>query len=1022
MKPLRILLEAFGPFPAAQWVDFRDLGARTLFLISGPTGSGKTSVLDGICFALYGQATGADRQVKSLRSDHAAPSLPTRVVFDFELAGSLYRIERSPKQERPKKRGTGTTPQAAGATLWQHDGPVLDDSPPTHVLATGWGDVSAKAAELLGFEASQFRQVVILPQGEFRRFLASDTKARAEILSTLFETQRYHELQHLLKARKLAIESQLHDSKVKRKAILDKMQVTSPTELETKRAAQALQLTQLEAQVNQLAAAAQAAKAQLDAGRACQAKLDELSAARAALAAIQAGESRIELQRAELNAARSATEIAGYETHSADRGRELADAKRERTTSQELVRLATQAHTTTQAELEAQLARADELEAARERRSDLHSKAELAQQLDNARSAAAQAQRQLRAAERAVAQGETHEAKSEADYQAARERAQRARSLADGLGAARVAAKAAADTLRGRRDLTQRQSEQQRATTARDAAQAALQTANEALTASQRRLVSLNRARLAGQASRLAAGLERGQPCPVCGSPEHPAPAAPRPDMPSDADLEAGEAAITTATNQRDERQAAMSRASNALSAVDSRIAGLREQLGDAAATALAALEQDSSAAQQALELAQQASASLQQQSNRAAQLQQAHADAGTALAAAREAHAEAVGADASARQAVQSAEQGLSVELRPPGALERATRNAEAIVHDMVAALEAARSAAEAAGNKLTDTTARLEQTIVALELAEQRAADAAVELAKRIAEAGFADVAAYAHAKRDADVTAQLERAIKAWEHALADTSGRLERATTAAEGLEAPDLPALEAAEASAREAHATQREQLGSARSILAELVATLAELARIAAAQADEEAQLTVVGRLANVATGSNSARLSFERFVLASLLDQVLLAANTRLSVMSSGRYSLRRTDIVADRRSHAGLDLEVLDAHTGRARPVSTLSGGEGFEASLALALGLADTVQARSGGIHLDAVFVDEGFGSLGQEDLDAVLQSLQDLQVGGRLVGIISHVAELRERITTRLELTKGRGGSSARFVVP
>ncbi len=194
------------------------------------------------------------------------------------------------------------------------------------------------------------------------------------------------------------------------------------------------------------------------------------------------------------------------------------------------------------------------------------------------------------------------------------------------------------------------------------------------------------------------------------------------------------------------------------------------------------------------------------------------------------------------------------------------------------------------------------------------------------------------------------------------------------------------------------------------------------LTSVAAELAEHEAAFGVIGRLSQVANGDNQLRLSFQRFVLGALLDDVLVAATRRLAIMSRGRYMLQRADEPRDGRKAAGLDLSVLDEWTGMQRPVSTLSGGETFLAALSLALGLAEVVQAYAGGIHLDTVFVDEGFGSLDEEALAAALEALTGLQQGGRLVGIISHVSELQEQIDARLQITAGRTGSTARFVVP
>ena len=260
-----------------------------------------------------------------------------------------------------------------------------------------------------------------------------------------------------------------------------------------------------------------------------------------------------------------------------------------------------------------------------------------------------------------------------------------------------------------------------------------------------------------------------------------------------------------------------------------------------------------------------------------------------------------------------------------------------------------------------------------------------------------------------------------VRRFDARMSDAQGRAARAQAEAAGLVRPDLPASEAAEAAAEAAH-TEGVKLEE-RAVGALLVCgqRLDRLRTVERELAEVETRHRVVGRVADIADGRNLRGIPFHRFVLASLLDDVLREASNRLRIMSNSRYTLMRSSEQRDRRSTTGLDLEVFDAYTGVNRSVMTLSGGESFLASLSLALGLADVVQAYAGGIRLDAVFVDEGFGALDTESLDLALRALIDLQKGGRLVGIISHVPELKERIGTRLEVTSGRRGSCARFVV-
>ncbi|MFN8924486.1 MAG: SbcC/MukB-like Walker B domain-containing protein, partial [Rhodospirillales bacterium] len=248
------------------------------------------------------------------------------------------------------------------------------------------------------------------------------------------------------------------------------------------------------------------------------------------------------------------------------------------------------------------------------------------------------------------------------------------------------------------------------------------------------------------------------------------------------------------------------------------------------------------------------------------------------------------------------------------------------------------------------------------------------------------------------------------------------RLEEAEAAVAGLAPPDVAAATVAHVAARAAVDAARKDLATAEERERQLARLSVALAEVAAARDAAEARWSTVQRLSDVAAGENGFKLSFQRWVLGALLDDVLLSANRRLQVMSRGRYLLRRAEDAEDRRRKAGLDLDVLDSHTDRPRSVRTLSGGEGFLAALSLALGVVDVVQAYAGGIRVDTLFIDEGFGSLDPEALDAALQSLLDLQSTGRLVGVISHVAELKDRIPARLDVVKATGGSRVEMAVP
>lgn len=427
-------------------------------------------------------------------------------------------------------------------------------------------------------------------------------------------------------------------------------------------------------------------------------------------------------------------------------------------------------------------------------------------------------------------------------------------------------------------------------------------------------------------------------------------------------------------------------------------VCGSTEHPSAAELTADAPAEDDVDAARAAVE------AALEQRDTAHASLQGAEA----ALAA-----AEALSGERAA---------GVPPELADPDVLARTLAEARRVERDLRVAFERAQTEAHAAEIAATGSEAARAAAAAALAGAEVRAREAGARLAKRLAEAGFTDEAARQGAHRDPSVLEQLEKLVADHEQSTLKAAERLRLAEQAAEGLEPPDLTRLETeAEACAATARNAREAAIGL-RAGAEAAEKQLTRLDELAGEAAGFEARYAVVGRLADVANRRNARGLSFQSYVLGAFLDDVLVTASERLRTMSKSRYAMERTEERSGRKLAAGLDLLVYDAWTGVARPVTTLSGGEKFMAALSLALGLAEVVQAHAGGIRLETVFVDEGFGSLDDESLDLAISSLMSLNEGGRLVGIISHVSELRERIDARLEVSAGKSGSSARFVVP
>jgi exonuclease SbcC len=1022
MNPLRLILQAYGPFAQRELIDFRLLGDHRLFNIGGPTGSGKTSIMDGFCYGLLDEASGKERTSGNMRSDFAAPKLRTVVILDFQVGAKFYRVERSPEQPRPKKRGDGFTKEGPQATLWDRTG-LLDDDEEGNVLATGASKVTAKVKQLIGgLTLDQLRQICILAQGEFRQVITANSDQRAVILGRLFETERYARLERILKNEKTRLHRALELSREREHAILGAAGVETVAELETAVQDLGKVVQDNEKKAADLHTINEAARAALEKGTQDQEKLDEAAKARAAHEALIAQKPAIDARIVELDRAREAQKLQDVDALRQQRIQEVTDAQKAKLTA------------------DAFLARAEEGAEAAKKQLEEENKRDperlKAQQGIDRLGALKDKVAALEMAQDAVAKANAHATKTQAELTSAEaglkalqdqlERAEKqlaeANTAAAGQENTEKAWEAAKQTVETREELDRKRAELASTEKEHADAQANFEQAVRIVETARQHLESLQGERMQGHAAALAEALEDGSPCAVCGSEDHPDPATAHGDMPSEQDIEAARKKHREVETTRDKTQTLMNIVGNRLAGLQGVVETLARQLKEAADQPMAELVAEAEKLGEAHKKAKEAASAL-------AALLDALEKGKTRLAKAESEVLSLKRELASAMENLKAAQailderaRDVPKEIRAPGALDEALKKAQAHLNALKSALEAAQKAQQSAAENLSSCKATAAEKTKTLATTLERAEDAQKEFEKRVAEAKFSDVEDYEDARREEAAIAAMETEIERFKEALAKAVDRLDRARKAAEKLKAPAMKALQEAFQRASAALAEHLEELGKLRNALQVQKDHLAELQRIAKEQGARHQRFKLVGRLSDVSWGGNGAGLTFERYVLAAMLDDVLLQTNTRFQKMTSGRYTLHRAEGVRTRKGRHGLDLDALDAYTGKSRPAFTLSGGEGFQASLSLALGLADTVQAQAGGIHLDAIFVDEGFGSLGQEDLDSVMGALEDLQEGGRLVGVISHVPELAERIPARLEVEKGTQGSSARFILP
>lgn len=924
MRPLHLTLSAFGPYAGQVEVPLEKLGRQGLYLITGDTGAGKTTLFDAITFALYGEASGTYRSPAMFRSQYADPATPTFVELHFSYNGAVYTVRRNPEYLRPAKRGGGLTKQRAEAELIRPDGTVV----------TKLQEVNAAVTELLGLDRTQFSQVAMLAQGDFLKLLLADTNDRQKIFRELFHTRGYQSFQDRLKAESAALQTQCAAARASLQQYIGSVTCLQDDPLAPRLAeaqAGALPIQETIPLLETLVRQDQAGEED------CQAALTGLDKELAEVNTRLGKAEAAERTRAGLLQARERQ--AALQPQAAQCQEALTQAQAQQPRMETLEREI--------AALEAQLPHYQE--AAQQ----AQTLAALDVQIDTQR-------RRQTALEKDRQDLENQTA-------ALREEAAALSSL-QGLATEREALDLRRAQVRDRQDgltallrlLSGYRKAEDKLEAAQRAYRHAAQQADEAEQAHQRQ----TRAFLDAQAGILAQTLQPGLPCPVCGSPHHPAPAVPPQDAPTEAALDQLRAAAETARKK-------------------------------AAETSLAAGKLRATVEEQAAQLLSRMEAYVETPS----------------LAEAREQLAACQSNLQKEAQALEDAAQALQARLTRRQALEKSLPKQE---EKLQAALQA------------------LAQSRETLAGAESRREELSKQLTALRARLPYPD-AETVKAQRDQRrkekdrLAAALEQALQAHsqcQQALSSTADTIRQLEALLEQAEPEDIPAQQARRTelqAQRQQWSTRQQSFHARRSANA---AALARLKQQAGSLAQLEARYIWVRDLSNTVNGSLPGRekLALETYVQSRFFQRILQKANLRFMVMSSGQYELRRREEAENRQKQSGLELEVIDHYNGSRRSVRSLSGGESFLASLALALGLADEIQASAGGIQLDTLFVDEGFGSLDEETLQQAIRALSSLSGGKRLVGIISHVAELKTRIDKQIVVTKAvSGGSQVDIVV-
>ncbi|WP_374946808.1 AAA family ATPase [Agreia sp.] len=1033
MRINRLTIAGFGPYKTAQHIDFDSFADDGIFLITGNTGAGKSSILDAICFALYASVPRYEGTQQQLRSDYCEPADPTYVELWFSTGGQQYRVRRSPDYEQPKRRGQGTTkkPTAAVLSIRLGEGAAgADDESEWQGVAAIPREVGIALDGILGLSKDQFLQVILLAQNRFQKFLHAKNDERQSVLQSLFGTRRFADIERALVERRKALEVRQRDSAGHITELGGQVEaigagsavkavgaVGAGSAVETVGAEQeaALELdaavpekavepahfdrAYFEGALSDLAGRLEAAHkgvaaadAQFSAAdselrqrenvRRLQARRDEASAR---LVELQQAEESIADDRRNVEAATRAEIVWAHVL-----AEKTAESALERAAvTEKAARIAYSEASTLSGLVDTSPAAPTSAPTSAPTTDSLAARAgELNRLLGGLDVILADEKRVPRLATR-VTEYDVAEKTQQADLATAAERAQSLPSQIDDAVEQRNAALVAAAA---RSDAEERVA---RLGTARDAAvlATALKVELDVARAVEKAKSTVNKdaatrydelltRRLDGHAAELASTLVDGEPCAVCGATEHPNPTAYTAELGepvSDAEIDA----------QRTRLAGAGEALAEAGIAVQELVG--RHATADAAGSGRSAAEIDEQleSARAALAAAVTAAESAQNLDGRIAELR-------TEL----ESITAAVGELTSAVQSTRTARAALVSQLASITELVEQHRGDYSTVAERVLDLQ-----------HLFTVTREFETALLAHDGKELALEDARQTLRGHLDEQGFADGLEVTEARLTPALRAAVASRISAHDVARAAAEGT--RAEPELQGLpdEAVELESAVEARSSASARRDEARVAAGSVADRLGRLRAIVSDALERLDASATLLAEYETMRSLANSVEGAepNTMRMRLESYVLAAQLEEIIRAANARLSVMTGGRYSLEHDDSVQYRNTRSGLGIAILDQHTGRARATHSLSGGETFLASLALALGLAEVVSNQAGGITLDTLFIDEGFGSLDADTLAIAMSTLDSLRSGGRTIGLISHVEAMNEQIPSRLRIT-------------
>ena len=1026
MKPISLTIEAFGPYRDSVTLDFNELKNHSMFLISGPTGAGKTSILDAMVYALYGEPSGEVRKTDAIRSDFAEPQRMTRVDFSFAIGDARYRVERLPKQLVAKKRGTGMREQNASATVYEmKDGEWK-------VIATSAAAIRDTIQRIIGFRKDQFLQVVLLPQGEFRKLLVASTSEREELLHTLFRTELYRRLQDALKSAYDEAKSGIEENITKQSALLQSIPHDEEIPVLTIEHVREL-LKDREPHRNTLVVERDKAVAVVDQFNALRNEWALYNQVQQSLIKATNKLDLVKEREKERSSLNEKVQFLTGLTPSYELYKQLSDkqavlktlktalsdakksvdaaAQHESKCTEAYEVLASHAETiqakrTTLVQLRQQSEKFDELALLNKELSTLNSQLETQ---DREKSEA-----KLQAQYKLVADLETELVEVRKQFQANSKALESIPHIQEQLSQLQRYSELLAEKQKAQNDIS--------------AKEGSLAILDESVKNSTVRLERLEHLMAEGRAFELVHLVVDNEPCPVCGSTEHPQLAS-KPELyPTKEEIEEArairDAELQKQASEIGQKETLALRLHELDQQIKDQVSHLKSSIEGFSEEAFASIQHDLlSEMEQLIALR----SDTEQLSNTIATNEDELSAAKDTLAKLETAHKELLDNLHNLEvqiSTVQAKIDALSESL-PTTDVAAWHKEIESLASELTdydeqvkvckANLDSAREVLNAKRGRLETLFAQVKEDKKNLDVLNKDYVESLQSIS--LSENDFID------ALDDYKALDTFRTELHALDEAFSTAQAVYDAALKHAQSVIEPSNTVSDEVYDTAVEKRDNLVGSLAAWDKETKHIETTLASLETLEKAMGEAREEVTFLSRLNDLANGGEQGfkNVTFERYVLGAILDEVVYAANLRLQTMSRNRYSLERSDYTGGGRGKQGLDLAVMDAFTGQSRPANTLSGGETFLASMALALGLADVIQSYAGGIHMDTMFIDEGFGTLDPDTLELAMETLVKLQSSGRLIGMISHVPELKTRIPAHLEVTRGDDGSTAKFVI-